>query len=186
MILQNFAYETAIRTPGGDYDRRSGIQVFLVISEPMYSFGRFSRDSSFVAEAASFPEEGDCYDDDEMKIYCRGMLSLIEDDQTVFLRMEDFTRSESGQYQSDFFERIWHYLENCARSFFPDAREFCVLTEENPENSNWESFCLRLGYGPDGSGKHLRKSASPAEVIALPAPHLIEKDVLPEEVGCSW
>lgn len=121
-MLKHFAFETEIRTPGAEYDARNDISVFLTISEPQLSFGRFDRKSSFVLEAFAFPEEGD-----EMTTYCRGMLSLIENGQAVFLSLEDFTQPENEQYRSRFFTHIWHYLENCARRFFPMPPSFVSI-----------------------------------------------------------
>ncbi|MGI8494200.1 MAG: hypothetical protein ACR2L1_02655, partial [Pyrinomonadaceae bacterium] len=116
MMLKHFAFETEIRTPGAEYDARRDISVFLIVSEPRLSFGRFDRKSSFVLEAFAFPEEGG-----GMTTYCYGMISLVEDGQTVFLCLEDLTQPEDEQYRSRFYTHIWHYLENCARRFFPDA-----------------------------------------------------------------
>jgi len=135
------------------------------------SFGRFDRKSSFVLEAFPLPDEGN-----EMKTYFRGMISLVEDGQAVFLSLEDLTQPEDEQYRSRFYTYIWHYLENCARRFFPNAAEFCVNTEMyagSPEN--WESFCAKLGYRQDEFDGFSRKPAVPTRNIQLPKPHVIER-----------
>lgn len=176
MTLKYFVFETDITKPGAAYDRRTDTNIFLTIAEPMFSFGRFDRESSFVAEVSSFPEAGEEGDDNQMKIYCRGMLSLVEDGNAVFLSLEDLTQPEDEQYRSRFFIHIWHYLENCARRFFPDAHEFCVNTEMyagSPEN--WESFRAKLGYRQDEFDGFSRKPAVPTRTIQLPKPHVIKQ-----------
>lgn len=170
-MLKHFAFETEIRTPGAEYDARSDIRVFLTVSEPRLSFGKFDRKSSFVLKAFAFPDEGD-----EMTTYCRGMLSLVEDGQAVFLNLEDSTQPEDEQYRSRFYTHIWHYLENCARRFFPDAHEFCVDTEMyagSPEN--WQAFRAKFGYWQDDYDGFSRKPAVPTRNIQLPKPHVIKK-----------
>lgn len=170
MMLKHFAFETEIRTPGAEYDRRTDISVFLTVFEPRLSFGRFDRKSSFVLEAFAFPDKGD-----EMIIYCCGMLSLVEDGQAVFLSLDDLTQPEDEQYRSRFYTHVWHYLENCARRFFPDAHEFCVNTEMyagSPEN--WQAFRAKLGYWQNEFDEFSRKPAVPARTIQLPKAHVIE------------
>lgn len=178
MTLKYFVFETEITKPGAAYDRRTNTSVFLTIAEPMFSFGHFDRESSFIVEVSSFPDEGDEGDDNQMKIYCRGMLSLIEDGNAVLLNLADSTQPEAEQYRSRFFTQAWRYLENCARQFFPDAAEFYVSKKTfEGDHENWAAFQAKLGYRQDSVGEFSRKPAVSARTVQLPKPIVIEKVV---------
>lgn len=178
MTLKYFVFETEIKTPGAAYDRRTNTSVFLTIAEPMFSVGRFDRESSFVAEVSSFPDEGEEGEDNQMKIYCRGMISLVEDGNAVLLSLADSTQPEAEQYRSRFFTQAWRYLENCARQFFPDAAEFCVSKGKfEGDQENWADFQEKLGYRQDRLGEFSRKPAVSATPVQLPKPIVIEKAI---------
>jgi hypothetical protein len=168
MALKHFIYDLGQLTPGEIFDARKNINVFLQISEPQYSVGRFQRDSSFVANVTTFDEGGE-----EMKNFFDGMISCIENGQTVFLNLNDPYLVCDNQYHNAFFENCWNHLENCAKSLFPDAMYFCVLGNK-AFCKNWKQFCSKLGYEADFEVEFLSKPALPFKEITLPKPYLAE------------